>query len=74
MKLQLTKETSSAGSVFYMIYKDELVDSCIYAGNINTDTEETIQEGFNRSVIRFAEIKNFKQTNEKKELIFEETI
>jgi hypothetical protein len=74
MKLQLTKETSSAGTIFYMIYKDGSIESCIYAGNENTDTEETIQEAFNRSVIRFAEIKNFKQKNEKKELIFEETI
>ena len=71
MKLQLTKETSSAGSVFYMIYKDEKPDSCIYAGNIKTDTEEKIQEGFNNAVIRFAEIKSCKET---KELIFEETI
>ena len=71
MKLQLTKETSSSGSVFYMIYKDEKPDSCIYAGNIKTDTEDKIQEGFNNAVMRFAEIKSCKET---KELIFEETI
>jgi len=72
MKLKLTKETSSAGTVFYCIYKDEKIDSCIYAGNIKSDTEEKIQEGFNNAVIRFAEIKSCKQ--ETKELIFEETI
>jgi hypothetical protein len=71
MKLQLTKETSTSGSVFYMIYKDERPDSCIYAGNIKSDTEEKIQEGFNKAILRFAEIKSCKET---KELIFEETI
>jgi hypothetical protein len=72
MKLKLTKETSSAGTVFYCIYKDEKIDSCIYAGNERSDTEDTIQEGFNKAVIRFSEIKSCKQ--ETKELIFEETI
>jgi hypothetical protein len=71
MKLQLTKETSEAGSIFYMIYKDEKIHSCIYAGNILTDSEDKIQEGFNTALIRFAEIKSCKET---KELIFEETI
>ena len=71
MKLKLTKETSSAGTVFYCIYKDEKIDSCIYAGNERSDTEDTIQEGFNKAVIRFSEIKSCKET---KEIIFEETI
>jgi hypothetical protein len=71
MKLQLTKETSTSGSVFYMIYKDEKPDSCIYAGNIKYDSEDIIHEGFNKAILRFSEIKLCKET---KELIFEENI
>lgn len=72
MKLQLTKETSSAGTVFFMIYKDDKVESCIYGGNERSDSEETIQENFNKAMIRFAEIKSCKK--ETKEIIFEEII
>lgn len=72
MKLQLFKETSSIGTIFFMIYKDDSIDSCIYGGNLKCDTEDVIQEKFNNALIRFSEIKLF--TEEKKELIFEEII